>query len=222
MKTVIVKGLYKSYNGTMIFENAEMEIQDRGVLTAVTAPSGAGKTTLLNIIGGIEKADKGEIYIGDIHLSGLDDKELTMIRRRHIGFVFQFFNLFSGMTVLENVAFPLMLLKKSRKEILSRALDALSMVGMDSKADRFPFELSGGEQQRVAFARAIVKKPLLLLADEPTGNLDEENARKIFTLMRSLAERGTTILVVTHNLKLAKEMSHLHFVIRNKRIFRER
>ena len=169
-----------------------------GEFVAVMGPSGSGKSTLLHLIGALDLPTSGSIRIGADDLGALDDNRLTLLRRRRIGFVFQAFNLLDVLTAEENVALPLEL--DGQADALAGAAEALAQVGLAHRRTHLPSQLSGGEQQRVAIARALVMNPLLLLADEPTGNLDSSHGDQVMALLRSLAdERGQTIVMVTHN-----------------------
>jgi len=178
----------------------------KGELVALTGPSGSGKTTLLQIAGLLDSPSSGEIWINNINASKADDKTRTELRKNHLGFVYQFHHLLPEFSALENVALPLLIQKKSRKEAFLEAEKTLRKVNLSDRLDHKPSQLSGGQQQRVALARAIVTKPKLILADEPTGNLDSELSEKIFTLLRELAKsHEIACLLVTHNLDLAKK-----------------
>ena len=180
----------------------------------VMGPSGGGKTTLLNCMGGLDTPDEGDVFLNDQSLSGMSDRELTRLRRREIGFVFQFFNLMPTLSVLENIELPL-LLSHASDEDKGRIKTLLDYVGLSHRAGSFPAELSGGEMQRVAIARALIHQPSLLLADEPTGNLDSENGIKILNLLRQASEDfETTVVVVTHNPQAA-QYGNRHFEIRD-------
>jgi putative ABC transport system ATP-binding protein len=169
-----------------------------GELVVVLGPSGSGKTTLLNLIGALERPTRGTLVVGGRELEALDEKERTAFRREDVGFVFQFFNLVPTLTALENVALILELTGHDDPE--NRARAALDAVGLSDRRDRFPSQLSGGEQQRVAIARAVAKDPVLVLCDEPTGALDLETGRLVLEQLRRLnREEGTTVLMVTHN-----------------------
>ena len=183
----------------------------------VMGPSGGGKTTLLNCMGGLDTPDAGEIHLNGKLLSGMKDRELTQLRRHEIGFVFQFFNLMPTLSVLENIELPL-LLSHASKESRNRVKELLDYVGLAHRAQSFPAELSGGEMQRVAIARALVHQPSLLLADEPTGNLDSENGIKILDLLKQASEDfEATVVVVTHNPQAAK-YGNRHFDIRDGKL----
>jgi len=173
-------------------------------MVAIAGPSGCGKSTLLNMISGIDSPTEGTIIIDGTEINRLDDDARTLIRRDAIGLVFQFFNLLPTLTACENVALPLTLAGRSRYDSRERAGELLRMVGLESRLDHLPDELSGGEQQRVAIARALARQPALVLADEPTGNLDSENARQILSLLQALArESQTTVIVATHDREAA-------------------
>jgi putative ABC transport system ATP-binding protein len=179
----------------------------RNQLVAIMGPSGSGKSTLLHILGGIEPPTAGEIWIDGQNLAGLNDLELTLLRRRRIGFVFQSFNLVPTLSVMENVTLPLILDGISAREAEPRAQECLTRVGMSHRLRHLPSQLSGGEQQRVAIARALVIQPSLILADEPTGNLDSARGRGITQL---LADQGQqTVVVVTHDMRVAAKSDRL-------------
>ena len=165
-------------------------------------PSGSGKTTLLNIIGGIDRPTKGKIMVSDQDLTSQDEDFLSDFRCNNVGFVFQTYNLVSTLTVAENVAFPMEWTQKPGNEIENRVAELLKTVGLEHRANHFPSQLSGGEQQRVAFARALANDPELILADEPTGNLDAKNAEKIIQVLQLLKDKGKTIIVSTHDIQI--------------------
>ncbi|MDR1993129.1 MAG: ABC transporter ATP-binding protein [Nitrososphaerota archaeon] len=165
-------------------------------------PSGSGKTTLLNLISGIDRPTSGEIMVADQALCGQSEDFLADFRCSHIGFVFQAYNLVSTLTVAENVAFPMEWQRKPPQEIQARTLELIQLVGLEHRETHFPAQLSGGEQQRVAFARALANDPELILADEPTGNLDAKNAEKILQVLNLLKAKGKTVLVSTHDLQI--------------------
>jgi putative ABC transport system ATP-binding protein len=170
-----------------------------GAFIAVMGPSGCGKSTLLNLVAGLDAPTDGEIVIAGEPIAGLSDDDLAVMRRRHIGIVFQFFNLLEGMTVRENVALPAVVAGRSRAQAESRAMDLLDLLGIADKAGRAPGLLSGGQRQRLSIARALANEPTLLLADEPTGSLDSVGGREILELFRRLHEGGQTIVMVTHD-----------------------
>ncbi len=175
----------------------------KGEFLSVMGPSGSGKSTLLNLIGGLDQPSSGEIFIDNRPLHGISDDELTLIRRRRVGFIFQFFNLLPILTAAENVSLPLLLEGKPFSQIKPKAEDLLRKVGLGERTEHRPEQLSGGEMQRVAIARALVTNPAVLLADEPTGNLDSHTSEDIFLLLKSLNEQGQTIVMVTHDSRAA-------------------
>ena len=175
-----------------------------GAFQCIVGPSGSGKSTLLHLIGGLDRPDRGEIVVMGVPINEMGDDELADFRNRNIGFVFQMFYLVPRMSALENVELPLIVRGVPRRERRRMALEALAKVGLLDKADRKPTQLSGGEQQRVAIARAIVSDPRILLADEPTGNLDSENALAVMSIFRDLVGMGITVVLVTHNMELLR------------------
>jgi len=174
-----------------------------GEFVAIMGPSGCGKSTLLNLVAGLDQADEGTIHLADEEVTGKTEDELARMRRKHIGIVFQFFNLLEGMTVLENVALPAMVAGVKRKPAETRARDLLDLLGLPDKAKAAPGSLSGGQRQRLAIARALANEPTLLLADEPTGALDSEGGHEVIELFRRLHQGGQTILMVTHDDEVA-------------------
>ena len=175
-----------------------------GEMTSIIGPSGSGKSTLLNIIGGLDHPTAGRIQVDGQDLAGLSDDELTRVRRDKIGFIFQFFNLLPSLSCLENVGLPLHLRGWARGKVEARARELLKLVQLDTRLDHLPDELSGGERQRVAIARALSIYPPVLLADEPTGNLDTRTGREILALIRDLHDRlGSTVVIVTHDMTVA-------------------
>jgi len=182
----------------------------RGEFVVVIGPSGSGKTTLLNVIGGVERPSSGRVVVDDVDITGLGEAELTDFRRRKVGFVFQFFNLVPSLTALENVMLALELRGLKGKKAESEASRLLSMVGLEDRAEHFPWELSGGEQQRVAVARALAKDPVLLLCDEPTGELDVASGRLVLSTIRdACVRRSVTVILVTHNTVIGKIASRI-------------
>jgi putative ABC transport system ATP-binding protein len=189
---------------SVILDDCTLEIPD-GSFVAVLGPSGSGKTTLLNLIGGLDTATSGSVSVEGINLDGLDRWSLTEMRRRTMGFIFQFYNLIPTLTARENVLCALELLAVPTADARRRTDEMLAAVGLDGKEDLFPAQLSGGQQQRVAIARALVKRPPLVLADEPTGNLDRKLGAQIMELLVTLREEtGTTLVVVTHDPSVAR------------------
>ncbi|HXY61554.1 MAG TPA: ABC transporter ATP-binding protein [Nitrospirota bacterium] len=174
-----------------------------GTFLSVMGPSGSGKSTLLNLIGGLDQPSYGEIFIDNRPLHGISDNELTLIRRRRVGFIFQFFNLLPILTASENVALPLLLDGIPFTKIKPKVEALLHKVGLGNRIEHRPEQLSGGEMQRVAIARALISAPAVLLADEPTGNLDSQTSTEILILLKGLHREGQTIVMVTHDLKAA-------------------
>ena len=222
MTTPIIQfiDVYKSYqSGSQLvtaLEAVNLSL-DAGDFVTIMGPSGGGKTTLLNLLAGLDLPDKGQIILNGRKVSDFSDHELTLLRRNEIGFVFQFFNLMPTLTVMENVELPLLLAHSSRTDS-ERIKTLLDYVGLWHRANSFPAELSGGEMQRVAIARALVHQPVILLADEPTGNLDSENGLKIIGLMRKAAtDFKTTVVMVTHNPQVAA-IGNRHFEIRDGKL----
>jgi putative ABC transport system ATP-binding protein len=175
----------------------------KGEFLSIMGPSGSGKSTLLNLIGGLDQPTTGKIFIDGRPLHGISDDELTLLRRRRVGFIFQFFNLLPVLNAVENVTLPLLLEGIPISEIRPRAVRLLEQVGLGERTEHRPEQLSGGEMQRVAIARALITEPAVLLADEPTGNLDSHTSEEMFMLLRSLNEKGQTIVMVTHDAKAA-------------------
>ena len=178
-----------------------------GERVAVLGPSGSGKSTLLNLVSGIDLPDRGAVRVGSTEINALTERERTLFRRKHVGFVFQFFNLLPTLSVLENLLLPMELTGELNRESRARALGLLDAVELAGRADAFPDRLSGGEQQRVAIARALVHEPGLILADEPTGNLDEDTSERVVSLLDELVQmHHATLVVVTHSRELAARM----------------
>lgn len=181
-----------------------------GESVAILGKSGSGKSTLLNLISGIDRPDRGAVWFGERSLTSMTERDRTLLRRRRIGFIFQFFNLIPMLTVWENVTLPLELNGEVSERAFARACALLDGVGLADRATAYPDRLSGGEQQRVALARALVHSPDLILADEPTGNLDSHTGEEVFTLMKNLnQQKGTTFIIVTHNEKLASRTDRI-------------
>src|SRR3954454_20506838 len=177
----------------------------RGEMVSIIAPSGSGKSTLLNLVGGLDRPTTGQVSIDSEPLAGLSDDELTRVRRDKIGFIFQFFNLLPTLSALENVGLPLHLRGWTRRKVDERARELLTLVQLDDRLPHVPEELSGGERQRVAIARALSVYPPVLLADEPTGNLDSQTGSEILALIRDLHARlGSTVVIVTHDMQVAE------------------
>jgi putative ABC transport system ATP-binding protein len=197
-----VRGLRKTYEAegapVRALRGTDLTMA-RGEFVAVMGPSGCGKSTLLNMVAGLDSADEGTIVLDGETITGRSEDDLARMRRRHIGIVFQFFNLLEGMSVLENVALPAIVAGRKRKVAETRARDLLDLLGLSDKAKAAPGVLSGGQRQRLAIARALANEPTLVLADEPTGALDSEGGREVMELFRRLHAGGQTILLVTHD-----------------------
>ena len=207
-KVLRIENLHKSYRSGQahlhILAGLELEVAE-GEMIAITGASGAGKSTFLHLVGGMEKPDAGEILFQGKDITGLDRRELARFRNEKVGFVFQFHHLLPEFTSLENVMFPLLLRRVKAQAAAAKALAFLDEVGLSGRAHHKPGELSGGEQQRVAVARALIGEPHLLLADEPTGNLDEHTSQTVFDLLLEIhRNRSLSSIVVTHNERLAK------------------
>ncbi len=205
----IVKGYRKGGQAVPIFDGLDLRF-DEGEFVAIMGPSGSGKTTLLNLLGGIDGIDGGEIRFQGAPISGHSDGWLTHWRARHVGFIFQFYNLMPYLTAAQNVELPLMLTSLSARERRHRAVLALDLVGLSDRSRHRPGELSGGQQQRVAIARAIVTDPELILADEPTGDLDRATADGMLDLLHQIsAAMGKTVIMVTHDPRAAERASRI-------------
>lgn len=206
LKTENLKKSYISgHVETHALRGVDIEIK-RGEFAAVMGPSGSGKTTLLNLTGILDEPTKGSIYIDGHNIANFKESQKTKFRLTKLGFVFQFFNLFPELTALENVFLPLMLKGKYKRDCIKRATKLLSLVGLKERLNHYPSELSGGEQQRVSIARALANRPALILADEPTANLDSTTAAEIMSLFKQLnKEQNETILMVTHEKEFAEE-----------------
>jgi putative ABC transport system ATP-binding protein len=204
---IVLRGVSKQFDGkrkVTALDSIDLSI-GRGEMASIVGPSGSGKSTLLNLIGGLDRPTGGEIELDGAALSRLNDDDLTRVRRDKIGFIFQFFNLLPTLSCLENVSLPLHLRGWPRKKIEARANELLDLVGLTVRKDHLPDELSGGERQRVAIARALSIYPPVLLADEPTGNLDTATGADILKLIHDLHDRlGATVLVVTHDKAVAE------------------
>jgi len=210
MPLVDIGDLHKSFTTggetTHVLRGTDLKL-NKGEMVMVMGPSGSGKTTLLNLLGGIDGPDSGLLMVDGLDLTELGKKELNKFRRERVGFIFQFYNLIPTLTALENVELGLESVIGNSKEMKTRARKYLEMVGLSDKANNYPQELSGGQQQRVAIARALAKEPALILADEPTGNLDEEREQSIMGIMKDLQhELGITFLIVSHNTRLKRFM----------------
>jgi len=204
---ILGKNIHKYFGDIQVLKGLDLHIK-RGEIVAIVGPSGAGKTTLLQILGTLDKPLKEKDYelsINNISLKNLSDKELSEFRNNHIGFIFQFHQLLPEFTALENVCIPAYIGKKNKKETEIRAKELLEFLGLSHRIDHKPNELSGGEQQRVAVARALINNPSVILADEPSGNLDSESAKNLHELFFKLRDKfGQTFILVTHNEELAE------------------
>lgn len=215
----LVKSYHRGGQVVPVLTDITLDIQ-RGEFTALMGPSGSGKSTLLNLIAGIDKPDSGVLRVSGLDITGLNEGELADWRSRNVGFVFQFYNLMPVLSAYENVELPLTLTNLSRAERRERVELTLSMVGLSDRMDHFPSELSGGQQQRVAIARAVITDPLLIVADEPTGDLDRQSAADILGMLQRLnAELGTTIVMVTHDAHAAKTARRLVYLEKGELIF---
>jgi putative ABC transport system ATP-binding protein len=202
-----VRSLEKTYSRgeetIRALSGVSLEIPE-GQFVSIMGPSGSGKSTLLHLMGGLDRPSSGQVILGGESIDRLSDHDLSLFRRRKLGFIFQFFNLLPTLSALENVALPRLLGNESLKEIEPRARELLGMMGLESRVHHKPDQLSGGEMQRVAIARALISDPLLILADEPTGNLDSKTGESILTLLREMAlKTRKTIVMVTHDPKAA-------------------
>lgn len=209
-----ITDIEKSYGTLKVLKGINLEIQ-KSEITTIVGASGAGKSTLLHLIGTLDKPDHGEILIEDISIFNLNDKQLSAYRNKNIGFVFQFHHLLPEFTAVENVALPSLIAGESRKVAMQKAKELLHFLKLEDRMQHKPSELSGGEQQRVAVARALINNPQLILADEPSGNLDSENAKKLHQLFFDLRDSfKQTFIIVTHNEELA-ELSDRKIVLKD-------
>lgn len=209
---IVLKNVSKSYKGqgspTAGILSIDLCIK-KGEFVAITGKSGCGKTTLLNVMGLLDEYDSGEYHFEGSNISSLSEKEKTRIRQSYFGYVFQSYYLIPSLSVLQNVAIPLGYLGVPKKERIQKAEDLLVKVGLSDKLRSYPFQLSGGQQQRVAVARALVNSPSVILADEPTGNLDTDNSRQIFDLFKKIHQAGTSIVMVTHDMYYAHQAQRI-------------
>ncbi|HEX6191073.1 MAG TPA: ABC transporter ATP-binding protein [Chitinophagaceae bacterium] len=197
------KNIHKRYGSVEVLKGVDMEVQ-KGEIVSIVGPSGSGKSTLLHILGTLDMADRGTVIMNDTVIDTLKGQKLAAFRNRHIGFVFQFHHLLPEFTALENVCIPGWLAGRKKKEVEQAALELLRMLGLSHRVENKPNQLSGGEQQRVAVARALINKPDIIFADEPTGNLDSANANELHDLFFDLRKQfNQTFLIVTHNEELA-------------------
>ena len=201
---LIGKNIHKRYGPVEVLKGVDIDIQ-KGEVVSIVGPSGSGKSTLLHILGTLDKADKGDIRTNNIIINSLSPKKLAAFRNKHIGFVFQFHHLLPEFTSLENVCIPGWLAGRKKKEVEEKAKELLQMLGLGHRMENKPNAMSGGEQQRVAVARALINNPDIIFADEPTGNLDSANAKELHQLFFDLRKKfNQTFLIVTHNEELAQ------------------
>lgn len=211
-------GITKSYGNLQVLKGVSLQVK-KGEIVSITGASGAGKSTLLHILSTLDRPNQGEVIIDKIDTAKLDDKKISEFRNKKIGFVFQFHHLLPEFTALENICIPAFIAGKSKKDAQKKALQLLELLKMTDRKDHKPGELSGGEQQRVAIARALVNDPAVIMADEPSGNLDSKNARQLHELFFNLRDiLNQTILIVTHNEELA-EMADRRIYMRDGLIF---
>lgn len=203
------EGITKSYGTLQVLKGIDIEIQQGKVISIVGA-SGAGKTTYLQVLGTLSRPDNGKVWINGVDVLSLKEQELAKFRNQHIGFVFQFHHLLPEFTALENVCIPALINKQPRKKAEQKARELLSFLGLESRLKHKPDELSGGEQQRVAVARALINDPLVIFADEPSGNLDSHNKQELHNLFFSLRDKyNQTFVIVTHDMGLAEMSDHM-------------
>jgi len=208
-KIISMENVSKVYNGssheTVALDDVSLDVSE-GEIVVILGPSGSGKTTLLNLIGGLDRPTHGKIVVnGNTDITNFNNNELNNYRRTMIGFIFQFFNLFDSLTAAENIKLAIELVEKNKKKIDIKAKELLEWVGLEKKVHNFPGEMSGGEQQRVAIARAIAKGNKIILADEPTGNLDSKTGKRVLDIMHKLnQEHNITFLIVTHDVSIRK------------------
>jgi len=208
----IVKVFGEGQGAVRALDGVDLVVQ-RGEMVAIMGPSGSGKSTLLHIVGALESPTAGTVAVGGVRFDGLDDQGLTRLRRDHIGFVFQFFNLLPSLTAEENVLLPALIARRADAAVRARARALLESVGLGDRANHTPGELSGGQQQRVSIARALLLEPELVLADEPTGNLDTRSGREVLRVLRRLnRSEGRTILMVTHDVSAAAVADRVVFL----------
>lgn len=197
------KNIFKSFDTLQVLKGVDLQV-DKGEIVSIVGPSGAGKTTLLQILGTLDKADKGDIEVDGVNVSKLNDNELAAFRNQHIGFIFQFHQLLPEFTALENVMIPALIAGKETNNVRLRALELLDYLGLTDRIEHKPSEMSGGEKQRVAVARSLINNPALILADEPSGSLDSKNKEELHKLLFDLRNKfGLTVVIVTHDKELA-------------------
>lgn len=211
IKSKGLKKVYKTDGETVVaLKGIDLEIK-KGDMVAIMGPSGSGKSTLLHLIGGIDYPTEGDIFIDGENINKFDDERLSKFRNENIGFVFQFHYLLPEFTAFENVAIPLQVANK--KNFKEKVIETLTLLGLKDRINHLPSELSGGEQQRVAIGRAIINNPKILIADEPTGNLDSENAKNVIMLFKKLnKEYDMTVIIATHDIEIAKYCNYIYFL----------
>lgn len=198
-----VKNIHKSFGHLEVLQGVDLNVR-KGEIVSIIGPSGAGKTTLLQIVGTLDKPDQGEVWINGVNVLKINEKELSTFRNKHIGFIFQFHQLLPEFTAIENVMMPALIAGESEKKAKNKAEKLLSDLGLEARMTHKPSELSGGEKQRVAAARALMMQPDVILADEPSGSLDSKNKQELHSLLLSLRDKyGQTIVIVTHDKELA-------------------
>jgi len=207
-----LNNVYKIYNQgeneVRALNGVSLKIQ-KGEFVAIVGASGSGKSTMMNMLGCLDVPTSGDYLLGDKNVAALNDKQLSHIRNRQIGFIFQGFNLISGLNAIENVELPLIYRKLNKSERISTSLDALSMVSLEHRQNHRPSQLSGGQQQRVAIARAIAGNPDIILADEPTGNLDSKSGSEVIQILKKLNSNGITVIIITHDIKIAAKAKRI-------------
>lgn len=209
IKTININKLFDKIEvKTRALENVNIEIND-GEFIAITGPSGSGKTSLLNLIGLLDTIDSGNLFFDGVNVSNLNERARTKFRRENIGFIFQDFNLIEELTIFENIELPLLYLGIKPKERKSKVLNLLEKINLQHKKKSYPKELSGCQQQKVAIARAVISNPKIILADEPTGNLDSHSSEEIISLLQELNSEGATILIVTHSALCAEKSQRI-------------
>ena len=198
-------------------DGVSLEIE-RGDFVALMGPSGSGKSTMMNLVGSLDLATAGDIHLGDLNIEHLEESELAQIRGRKIGFIFQIFNLIPTLTALENVALPMLFQGIGKEEREQRAFELLRLVGLADRAEHTPSQLSGGQQQRVAIARALANNPDVILADEPTGNLDTKTGENVMRFLQQLHQKGRTIILITHDSEKAKKYAHTIYWLKDGKV----
>lgn len=211
-KILSMKGIYKEYQmgaeTSVVLKGIDLDVY-KGEFLAILGPSGSGKSTLMNIIGCLDTPTKGEYYLSGKKIANQDERELARITSREIGFIFQSFHLLQRQTALENVELPLIYANLPKKQRVERAREMLCGVGLEEKLNHYPNQMSGGQQQRVAIARAIATDPTILLADEPTGALDQKTGAQVMEIFNKLNEEGRTIIMITHDVQIAKHAKRI-------------